>query len=92
MTNAPGKHVPSVVPGRGPSDLSGNLTAHRDRPDAGPTRPAGGYPETVGGNPDAPAQREQSDTSGQPSQSPADQNPWSEATEWGPAGITGAIY
>jgi hypothetical protein len=60
---AQGKHVPSIVPGAGPRDASGDLARHRDRTDAGPTVPPGGYPETVGGNPGAPADRQ---VSGEP--------------------------
>jgi hypothetical protein len=86
-------HVPSAVPGRGPSDLSARLAAHRQRPDAGPTEPAGGYPQTVGGNPGAPAGREQSDTAGQPAQAPGtDTAAWSDATKFNAQGIAGAIY
>lgn len=61
---AQGKHVPSIAPGAGPRDASGDLARHRDRADAGPTVPQGGYPETAGGNPDAPADRQVSDEPG----------------------------
>jgi hypothetical protein len=61
LPNPDGKHVPSLAPGRGPRDLSADLQRHRDQPDASVTKPPGGYPETVGGNPDAPADRQVSD-------------------------------
>jgi len=90
---ADGAHVPSSVPGRGPTDLSARLAAHRNRPDAGPTVPAGGYPATVGGNPDAPAAPQQSDAGGQVAQAPGtDTAAWSDATKFNAQGITGAIY
>lgn len=48
-----GKHVLSSARG-GPRDLSRALARHRAR-EAGPTEPAGGWPATVGSDPDAPA-------------------------------------
>lgn len=66
----PGKHVPSVVPGQGPTDLSAALDRHRSRTDAGPTEPPGGYPQTVGVNPDAPEQRLMSDSAALTSPTP----------------------
>lgn len=61
---AGGKHVPSAVPSQGPRDLSGALARHRAR-EAGPTEPpgvpAGGWPATVGADPDAPAGVQASD-------------------------------
>ena len=57
----PGKAVTSTAPGAGPRDLSADLQRHRDQPDATVTRPPGGYPETVGGSPGAPADRKTSD-------------------------------
>ena len=90
---ADGAHVPSSVPGRGPTDLSAKLAAHRARTDAGVTMPAGGYPATVGGNPDAPADPKQSDAGGQVAQAPGtDAAAWSDATQFNAQGITGAIY
>jgi len=56
-----GKAVPSVAPGSGPRDMSGDLARHREGNDARLTAPPGGYPETVGGNPDKPADRQVSD-------------------------------
>lgn len=41
--------------------MSADLARHREGNDARPTAPPGGYPETVGGNPDAPAGRQVSD-------------------------------
>jgi hypothetical protein len=73
--------------------LSASLAAHRARTDAGPTVPAGGYPQTVGGNPDAPADVEQSDPGGQVSQAPGSEaSAWSDATKFQSQGIAGAIY
>lgn len=95
MTSRPadGAHVPSSVPGRGPQDLSAKLAEHRSRPDAGPTVPPGGYPQTVGGNPDAPASESSSDAGGQVAQAPGtDAAAWSDATAFNAQGITGAIY
>lgn len=52
-----GKAVPSAVPSQGPRDLSAAVARHRAR-EAGPTEPpgvpAGGWPATVGTDPDAP--------------------------------------
>jgi hypothetical protein len=90
---ADGAHVPSSVPGRGPQDLSAKLAQHRNRADAGPTVPPGGYPQTVGGNPDAPDVPEQSDPGGRVAQAPGtDAAAWSDATAFNAQGITGAIY
>jgi hypothetical protein len=90
---ADGAHVPSSVPGRGPADLSAKLAAHRARTDAGPTVPAGGYPATVGDNPNAPADEQSSDDGGQVAQAPGtDRGAWSDATQFNSMGITGAIY
>ena len=47
-----GKHVVSSAPG-GPRDLSGALARQRAGSDARPTVPAGGWPATVGADPDA---------------------------------------
>lgn len=76
-----GKEVPSIAPGAGPRDLSADLQRHRDQPDASVTRPPGGYPETVGGNPDAPADRQVSDdaSTGIDVAAPG---PYSQATKW----------
>jgi hypothetical protein len=70
-----GRHVPSGVPGQGPADLSAKLAAHRsqDGPSVTPGAPPGGYPKTVGGNPDAPADRQQSDPGGPPMTAPGTQ-------------------
>lgn len=93
MRPADGAHVPSSVPGRGPTDLSAKLAAHRARPDAGPTTPPGGYPTTVGGNPDAPPNEQSSDAGAQVAQAPGtDRTAWSDATQFNSQGITGAIY
>ena len=73
-----GKHVPSLAPGRGPRDLSADLQRHRDQPDASVTTPPGGYPQTVGGNPDAPADRQMSDD-GNAVSAPG---PYSQGTKW----------
>jgi hypothetical protein len=88
-----GRHVPTSVPGAaGPSDLSGTLNRIRAQNDVGAT-PAGGYPTTVGGNPNAPADRQTSDSGGQVAQAPGtDATAWSDATKFNPQGITGAIY
>jgi hypothetical protein len=55
---AGGKHVVSAVPGQGPRDLSDAVERHRQR-EAGltdpPGVPAGGWPQTAGHDPDAPA-------------------------------------
>lgn len=59
-----GKHVPSRAPGAGPRDLSGSLARHRQGGDARETIPPGGYPETAGTNPDAPEDRQVSDSGG----------------------------
>lgn len=78
--NPTGKQVPSMAPGAGPRDLSGDLARHREQPDASVTQPPGGYPTTVGGNPNAPAERQTSDDSvGAPAQTPG---PYSTATQW----------
>lgn len=58
------KHVPSLAPGPGPRDLSGDLQRHREQADASVTAPPGGYPTTVGGNPNPPADRQVSDDEG----------------------------
>jgi len=70
-----GAHVPSGVPGAGPSDLSARLAAHRaaDGPSVTTGAPPGGYPATVGTNPDAPADRRQSDQGGPPMTAPGAQ-------------------
>lgn len=79
--NTPGKHVPSIAPGPGPRDLSGDLQRHRDQPDASVTTPPGGYPTTVGGNPNPPAERQVSDEeyTGVAVQAPG---PYSQGTKW----------
>lgn len=80
LPNPPGKHVPSMAPGLGPRDLSGDLQRHRERPDASVTAPPGGYPTTVGGNPNPPAVRQSSDDdTGGAVQAPG---PYSEGTRW----------
>jgi hypothetical protein len=90
---AGGAHVPSSVPGRGPQDLSAKLAQHRARTDAGPTVPAGGYPQTVGNNLDATGDDQHSDAGGQVAQAPGtDTAAWSDATRFNAQGITGAIY
>lgn len=61
LPNPPGKHVPSLAPDGNPRDLSGDLARHRQGNDAKVTEPPGGYPETVGGNPNPPAGRQVSD-------------------------------
>lgn len=75
------KAVPSMAPGAGPRDLSGDLARHRDQSDASVTCPPGGYPQTVGGNPNAPADRQASDQddTGVATTSPG---PYSTATQW----------
>lgn len=55
------KAVTSTAPGAGPRDISGDLRRHRDLPDAAVTAPPGGYPKTVGGNPNPPDVRQTSD-------------------------------
>lgn len=75
-----GKHVPSVTPGPGPRDLSADLQRHRDKPDASTTEPPGGYPTTVGGNPNPPAERQTSDDdTGGTVQAPG---PYSQGAKW----------
>lgn len=54
-----GKHVPSAVPGHGPTDMSAALAAHRNR-DQGVT-----VQQTVGVNPGAPADPVTSDPGGE---------------------------
>lgn len=53
-----GKQVASAVAGQGPVDLSTAVARHRSK-EAGPTEPQGappgGWPQTVGRDPDAPA-------------------------------------
>lgn len=77
----PGKTVPSSAPGHRLRDMSGDLARHRDGSDARLTQPFGGYPQTVGASPDAPAQRQTSDedTTGVAVASPG---PYSQATKW----------
>lgn len=80
LPNDGGKHVPSTVPGQGPRDLSVDLQRHRDKPDASVTEPPGGYPTTVGTNPNAPADRQVSDEgSGVATSAPG---AYSTATQW----------
>ena len=81
LPNRGGKAVQSVAPGAGLRDLSGGLQRHRDQPDAVVTRPPGGFPTTVGGNPNAPADRQTSDddTTCVAPQAPG---PYSKATAW----------
>ena len=81
LPNPEGKHVPSLAPGHGPRDLSGDLQRHRDQPDATVTAPPGGYPTTVGGNPNPPADRQVSDeeSTGIAVQAPG---PYSQGTKW----------
>jgi len=76
-----GKAVPSLAPGTGPRDASADLARHRDGSDARLTQPPGGYPETVGGNPDPPGDRQVSDEdeTGVTVQAPG---PYSQATKW----------
>jgi hypothetical protein len=56
------KHVPSSAPGQGPVSAVGRLNKHREA-EQGPTTtdssstPPGGWPETVGDNPNPPAER-----------------------------------
>lgn len=76
-----GKAVVSSAPGAGPSDLSGDLARHRALPDAAVTAPPGGFPETVGGNPDAPADQQSSDDDVS-CVGFAAPGPYSEATQW----------
>lgn len=84
LPNPQGKHVPSIAPGPGPRDLSGDLQRHRDKPDASVTDPPGGYPTTVGGNPNPPAERQTSDDdNGVATSGPG---PYSTATQWHPQG------
>ena len=71
--------MPSIAPGPGPRDLSGDLQRHRDQPDASVTAPPGGYPTTVGGNPNAPADRQVSDEDTNTVQAPG---PYSQGTKW----------
>lgn len=61
MTSPGSKAVASMAPGAGPRDMSGDLQRHRDQSDASVTTPPGGYPTTVGGNPNPPAVRQTSD-------------------------------
>lgn len=75
------KAVPSMAPGAGPRDISGDLRRHRDVPDASVTAPPGGYPVTVGGNPNAPADRKTSDD-GMVGVDVSAPGPYSLATKW----------
>jgi hypothetical protein len=70
-----------MAPGAGPRDISGDLQRHRDQPDASMTTPPGGYPVTVGGNPNAPADRQTSDD-GMTGVDVAAPGPYSLATKW----------
>jgi len=81
LPNPEGKAVPSIAPGPGPRDLSGDLQRHRDRPDASVTEPPGGYPVTVGGNPHPPADRQVSDEADTGVEVAAP-GPYSQATKW----------
>jgi hypothetical protein len=56
-----GKAVASLAPGPGPRDISADLRRHQQAPDAAVTAPPGGYPLTVGGNPNPPADRQVND-------------------------------
>jgi hypothetical protein len=79
-----GKAVTSSAPGGGPRDLSQDLQRHREQSDATVTCPPGGYPTTVGGNPNAPDVRQTSDDdSGGPVLAPG---PYSQATQWAGGG------
>jgi hypothetical protein len=80
VSSPAGKAVPSAAPG-GPRDISGDLQRHRDQTDAVVTRPPGGFPTTVGGNPNAPEVRQTSDDdmTGVATQAPG---PYSQATAW----------
>lgn len=81
LPNPGGKAVASCVPGYGPRDLTGDLQRHREQSDATVTAPPGGYPTTVGGNPNPPAERQVSDEeyTGVAVQAPG---PYSMATRW----------
>jgi hypothetical protein len=75
------KAVQSMAPGAGPRDMSGDLQRHRDQPDAVVTTPPGGYPVTVGGNPNAPAVQQTSDDGAAGAEVSAP-GPYSLATQW----------
>lgn len=79
MTGA--KAIQSTAPGAGPRDIAGDLQRHRAQTDASVTSPPGGYPQTVGGNPNAPTDRQTSDDgmTGVATQAPG---PYSQATKW----------
>lgn len=81
MAGPNSKAVPSMAPGVGLRDMSGDLQRHREQADASVTTPAGGYPVTVGGNPNPPADRQTSDdgTTGVDVAAPG---PYSQATKW----------
>ncbi len=90
LPNPPDKTVPSMAAGANLRDMSGDLARHRDHADAClTTPPAGGYPRTVGGNPDPPAVRQTSDEdyTGVTTTSPG---PYEQATKFiGGGAVTG---
>lgn len=77
--------VPSMAPGAGPRDLSGDLARHRAQPDASVTTPPGGYPTTVGGNPNPPAEQQASDPDGT-AVATTTVGPYSTDTQWNGGG------
>jgi hypothetical protein len=80
------KSVTSSVPGHTPRDLSQDLARHRDKMDAGPTQPPGGWPQTTGRDPDAPQGVEPSNAwSGDPLSSATPQA-FSSANSFHPSG------
>lgn len=81
LSNPPGKAVRSTTATANLRDLAGDLARHRVGSDAKVTKPPGGYPRTVGGNPNAPADRQVSDQeyTGVEVQAPG---PYSLATKW----------
>ena len=81
LPNPPGKQVQSSAPDSGLRDLSGDLQRHREQNDATVTCPPGGYPETVGSNPNPPADRQVSDEE-YTGVSVAAPGPYSQATKW----------
>jgi hypothetical protein len=94
LPNPGGKAVASAAPGAGPRDASGDVARQWEGNDARLTAPPGGYPQTVGGNPDGPAKRQVSDEdeTGVTVQAPG---PYSQATQWiggGAADVTNGSY
>jgi hypothetical protein len=90
LPEPPGKTVPSMAPGASLRDMSGDLQRQRDHADACVTAPpSGGFPQTVGGNPDPPADRQTSDEddTGVTTTSPG---PYEQATKFiGGGAVTG---